>query len=133
MDLNTDEEKEMVDTIYQNAIDGLSEDDKRLPQVPVCFYGWLLWLAIVTLMAASSLSVTNPSVSHSRFSLVLSCLEELEEPLLAAVKLLTCVMRVCMWNHCGAFWLLPHIRNCSSAPNLQLRVRLLFFRFEYLN
>jgi len=33
MDLNTDEEKEMVETIYMNAIDGLSEDDKRLPQV----------------------------------------------------------------------------------------------------
>ena len=37
-------------------------------------------------------TVTNPSVSHSRFSIVLSCLEELEEPLLAAVELLTFVM-----------------------------------------
>eukprot|EP00656_Telonema_subtile_P054689 TRINITY_DN8233_c0_g1_i2.p1 TRINITY_DN8233_c0_g1~~TRINITY_DN8233_c0_g1_i2.p1 ORF type:complete len:1046 (-),score=338.04 TRINITY_DN8233_c0_g1_i2:40-3177(-) len=33
MDLNTEEEKDMTETIYQNAIDGLSEDDKRLPQV----------------------------------------------------------------------------------------------------
>lgn len=33
LDFNGEEEKEMVDTIFNNAIDGLSDDDKKLPQV----------------------------------------------------------------------------------------------------
>jgi len=33
LDLNSEEEKDNVDNIYKNAIDGLSEDDKKLPQV----------------------------------------------------------------------------------------------------
>lgn len=33
LDLNSDDEKDMVSQIYANAIDGLSEDDKKLPQV----------------------------------------------------------------------------------------------------
>eukprot|EP00898_Chlorokybus_atmophyticus_P007257 jgi/Chlat1/7532/Chrsp62S07029 len=33
LDLNDDEEKKLVEGIYNNAIDSLSDDDKRLPQV----------------------------------------------------------------------------------------------------
>ena len=33
IDLNNDDEKTMVETIYENALDDLSDDDKRLPQV----------------------------------------------------------------------------------------------------
>ena len=33
IDLNGDDEKQMVETIYENALDDLSDDDKRLPQV----------------------------------------------------------------------------------------------------
>ena len=33
IDLNNEDEKVMVETIYQNALDDLTEDDKRLPQV----------------------------------------------------------------------------------------------------
>ncbi|MDA9099066.1 helicase-related protein, partial [bacterium] len=33
IDLNNEDEKVMVDTIYGNALDDLSDDDKRLPQV----------------------------------------------------------------------------------------------------
>ena len=33
IDLNGDDEKHMVETIYANALDDLSDDDKRLPQV----------------------------------------------------------------------------------------------------
>jgi ATP-dependent RNA helicase DOB1 len=33
IDLNGDDEKTMVETIYHNALDDLSDDDKRLPQV----------------------------------------------------------------------------------------------------
>ncbi|ETV78170.1 hypothetical protein H257_08367 [Aphanomyces astaci] len=33
LDFNTDEEKHMVDQVFRNAIDSLSEDDKSLPQV----------------------------------------------------------------------------------------------------
>ncbi|RHY31232.1 hypothetical protein DYB32_005190 [Aphanomyces invadans] len=33
LDFNTDEEKHMVDQVFKNAIDSLSDDDKSLPQV----------------------------------------------------------------------------------------------------
>ncbi|XP_010533964.1 PREDICTED: DExH-box ATP-dependent RNA helicase DExH9 [Tarenaya hassleriana] len=33
MDLNNDDEKDLVEAIFTNAIDGLSDDDKKLPQV----------------------------------------------------------------------------------------------------
>eukprot|EP00299_Pterocystis_sp_00344_P019548 c9683_g2_i1.p1 GENE.c9683_g2_i1~~c9683_g2_i1.p1 ORF type:complete len:1032 (-),score=263.71 c9683_g2_i1:80-3130(-) len=33
MDLNTDEEKKLVEEVFTNAIDSLGEDDKKLPQV----------------------------------------------------------------------------------------------------
>src|SRR6185437_12336146 len=33
LDLNTEEQKKIVDLIYSNAIDGLSDDDKKLPQI----------------------------------------------------------------------------------------------------
>merc|ERR1712195_386487 len=51
MDLNTDEEKEMVETIYMNAIDGLSEDDKRLPQIRHSFHQFQSTKAVPTIQA----------------------------------------------------------------------------------
>lgn len=33
LDFNTDEEKNMVDEVFSNAISGLSEDDRKLPQI----------------------------------------------------------------------------------------------------
>jgi ATP-dependent RNA helicase DOB1 len=33
LDFNTDQEKEMVESIYKNAIMSLSEDDRSLPQI----------------------------------------------------------------------------------------------------
>jgi ATP-dependent RNA helicase DOB1 len=33
LDLNDDEEKKLVEEVFLNAIDSLSEDDKKLPQV----------------------------------------------------------------------------------------------------
>eukprot|EP00002_Diphylleia_rotans_P027081 TRINITY_DN541_c0_g1_i1.p1 TRINITY_DN541_c0_g1~~TRINITY_DN541_c0_g1_i1.p1 ORF type:complete len:1028 (-),score=254.82 TRINITY_DN541_c0_g1_i1:2032-5115(-) len=33
LDFNTEQEKKLVDTVFQNAIDSLSEDDRKLPQI----------------------------------------------------------------------------------------------------
>ena len=33
MDLNDDDEKKLIDGIFRNAVDSLTEDDKKLPQV----------------------------------------------------------------------------------------------------
>lgn len=33
LDFNTDEEKKMVEEVFSNAIDCLSDEDKKLPQV----------------------------------------------------------------------------------------------------
>jgi ATP-dependent RNA helicase DOB1 len=33
LDFNDDEEKKLVESVFNNAIDSLSDDDKKLPQV----------------------------------------------------------------------------------------------------
>eukprot|EP01138_Halocafeteria_seosinensis_P005595 gb/GECG01005718.1/.p1 GENE.gb/GECG01005718.1/~~gb/GECG01005718.1/.p1 ORF type:complete len:1094 (+),score=200.14 gb/GECG01005718.1/:1-3282(+) len=33
LDFTTDDEKQLIETVFNNAIDGLSEDDKKLPQI----------------------------------------------------------------------------------------------------
>lgn len=33
LDLNSDDEKKLVDGVFWNAMDSLSDDDKKLPQV----------------------------------------------------------------------------------------------------
>lgn len=35
MDLNSDDEKDAVETIFTSAIDMLSDDDKKLPQASI--------------------------------------------------------------------------------------------------
>lgn len=35
LDLTTDEEKALIDGVFNNAIDVLCDDDKRLPQVQI--------------------------------------------------------------------------------------------------
>ena len=35
MDLNSDDEKDSVETIFTSAIDMLSDDDKKLPQASI--------------------------------------------------------------------------------------------------
>lgn len=33
LDFNDEEEKKLVESVFNNAIDSLSEDDKKLPQI----------------------------------------------------------------------------------------------------
>lgn len=33
LDLNNDDEKKLVNSVFWNAVDSLSDDDKKLPQV----------------------------------------------------------------------------------------------------
>ena len=45
LDFNTDEEKDMVQEVFNNAIDTLSDDDKKLPQVSYTsvIFSYVIW------------------------------------------------------------------------------------------
>ena len=48
LDLNSDDEKKLVDGVYWNAMDSLSDDDKKLPQVLYAIFLDFLSFKLVT-------------------------------------------------------------------------------------
>lgn len=49
MDLNDDDEKVNTETIFWSAMDMLSDDDKKLPQVVLLCITMMIWLASILL------------------------------------------------------------------------------------
>lgn len=49
LDLNGDDEKASIETIFWSAMDMLSDDDKKLPQVSDCSFSINFWYNMLRL------------------------------------------------------------------------------------
>jgi len=56
------DEKKMVDTVFNNAIDSLSDEDKKLPQVWY-FYAWITTTTAAVVVAVPFTTTTTATAS----------------------------------------------------------------------